>query len=427
MTAPTSAGVKASVVPGHPGDTTGGDAVAPPVFASLVGQAHAIPIWRAIVADAARARRGEVAPGFTHAWLITGPPGSGRSTAALALAAALTCPAGGCARCPVCEAILTRRDPDVEIMSPVGTTQRVADTRHLIARAASAPVAHPWRLVILEDADRLNDAAANALLRTLEEPTARTLWILCAPSAQDVLATLRSRCRTIALRTPATEAVAELLSGQAAFSQHPPVSAEVAQFAARAAMGHVGRARALALDEGERQRRQAVMRIPEVIGDLGEAMTAAAALISSCTEAAAELGDQAEAAERSAILTAHGATADARPRERTRAQRSASAQLKEVTRRGKDRRRRLLTDRLDRALLELTSFYRDVLVMHLGEPVALVNPEQRPAIERLAAASDLATCQRWLDDLARARWALTTNAAPQLTVEALLVQLSNRG
>lgn len=387
------------------------------MFSPLVGQEHLVPVWQQILADAAAARRGERSAGFTHAWLLTGPPGSGRSTAALALAAALICPTGGCAACAACRAVVGRRDPDVEILSPVGTTQRVADTRELIARAASAPVVHPWRIVIVEDADRLNDASANALLRTIEEPTSRALWILCAPSAQDVLATIRSRCRILALRTPSTAEVARLLS------ERDGVDPTVAQFAARAAMGHIGRARALAVDEQERHRRQEVLRIPEVIGDLAQAMSAAAALVTACTEDAEAAGGEAEERERLAVLASHGAPADARPGDRARAQRAASAQLKDVTRRGRDRRRRLLTDRLDRALLELLSFYRDVLVLHLGEPVALVNPEQRPALERIRSTCDLAASHHRVELLSEARRALTTNAAPLLIVEALFVQL----
>ena len=230
------------------------------VWADLVGQAPTVAILRTAVAAATDAAGGTARPGMTHAWLFTGPPGSGRSTAARAFAAALQCPDQGCGHCPACHTVLAGTHADVDIINTRLLSIGVKDARALVARAARHPAGGRWQVMIVEDADRLTEQAGNALLKAIEEPTPRTIWLLCAPSIDDVLPTIRSRCRHLALRTPPTDAVAEVLV------RRDGVDPAMAAFAARAAQGHIGRARRLATDEDARLRRHAVLRLPHVTG-----------------------------------------------------------------------------------------------------------------------------------------------------------------
>jgi DNA polymerase-3 subunit delta' len=193
---------------------------------------------------------------MTHAWLLTGPPGSGRSTAARAFAAALQCPDGGCGHCHACHTALTGAHADVTVVATEHDQLRMEDVRPLVALAQHRPSQGRWRVIVIEDADRLNDASGNVLLKAVEEPPERTVWVLCAPSADDVLTTIRSRCRRVSLRIPPVAAVSQLLQ------RRHGVDPAIATFAARAAQSHIGLARRLAMDEGARIRRREVLKLP---------------------------------------------------------------------------------------------------------------------------------------------------------------------
>ena len=201
------------------------------VFDRLTGQDQVIEQLRAAAGTA----------GLTHAWLFTGPPGSGRSVAARAFAAALLCPNRGCGECPSCRQVTAGTHADLLLVRPDGLSYGVRQTRDLVLKSAASPVYGGWRVILFEDADRATEQAANALLKAIEEPPPRTIWLLCAPSAADLPTTIRSRCRLITLRTPPTAAVAAILEREG-------VSQERALNAARASLGHIGRARRLATD-----------------------------------------------------------------------------------------------------------------------------------------------------------------------------------
>ena len=201
-------------------------------FRALVGQEPVIEqLSRAAVAAHDPAAGG----GMTHAWLFTGPPGSGRSVAARAFASALLCPRQGCGHCPACTQVAVGTHADLLLVRPDGLSYGVRQTRDLVLKAATAPVSSRWRVILFEDADRCTEQAANALLKAIEEPAPRTVWLLCAPYADDLPTTIRSRCRLVTLRTPPTEAVAAVLRAEG-------VGAQEALDAARAASGHIGRA-----------------------------------------------------------------------------------------------------------------------------------------------------------------------------------------
>src|SRR5215471_10198258 len=202
------------------------------VFDRLAGQDAVVDQLRAAVASPRS---------VAHAWLFTGPPGSGRSVAARAFAAALLCPEQGCGRCASCHQVAAGTHADLLLIRPEGLSYGVRQTRELVLKAAASPVYGGWRVVLFEDADRATEQAANALLKAIEEPSPRTIWLLCAPSAADLPVTIRSRCALVTLRTPPTAAVAAILVGEG-------VGQGEAVEAARASLGHIGRARLLATD-----------------------------------------------------------------------------------------------------------------------------------------------------------------------------------
>src|SRR6201994_1004118 len=210
------------------------------VWDELAGQDAVVAQWRNAVAGA-----------MTHAWLFTGPPGSGRSVAARAFAAALLCPFGGCSECASCHQVRAGTHADLLLVRPDGLSYGVKQTRDLVLRAAGAPSGGRWRVVLFEDADRCTEAAANALLKAIEEPAPRTVWLLCSPSAEDLVTTIRSRCRVMTLRQPPSSAGAAGLAAQDGVSFYSSLAA------ARAAQGHVGRARRLLLDPAAAARREA--------------------------------------------------------------------------------------------------------------------------------------------------------------------------
>ena len=204
------------------------------VYDQLVGQSHLVKILQGAVAAA---RSGEESQEMTHAWLFTGPPGSGRSSAAVAFACALICSSDGCGTCTDCRAAKAGTHADVEIIRTEGLSIKIEEIRELLTRVAWAPAMGGWRVVVMEDADRLTESAANALLKAIEEPGNRTVWLLCAPTLHDVLPTIRSRCRHLQLVTPSAADVAEVLINR------DGISPAMADFAARASQGHIGRAR----------------------------------------------------------------------------------------------------------------------------------------------------------------------------------------
>ncbi len=381
------------------------------VWADLVGQEHTV-LTRARAAAAAAARlRGEPGEGMTHAWLLTGPPGSGRSIAARAFAAALQCPRQGCGHCDVCRHVLGGTSADVEVVDSRKLSIGVKEARALVSRAARLPIGGRWQVMVVEDADRLTDQAGNALLKAIEEPTQHTVWELCAPAVDDVLPTVRSRCRHISLRTPSSTAVAEVLV------RRDGVDPAMAAYAARAAQGHIGRARRLATDEQARLRRHEVMRLPQSLDVLSAALGAAADVVQAATEEANETEGTLAGTESDDMRRALGVGPGSRQPG------GAAAQLKELETDQKKRATRAKRDSIDRALVDLAGFYRDVLVVQTGAVVELVNEEMRETVTSVARTSSSETTVRRIVAVLHAREAIEVNVAPLLAVEAMTVAL----
>lgn len=382
------------------------------VWTDLVGQAPTVEVLSGAAASAHAALQGTSGGAMTQSWLFTGPPGSGRSNAARAFAAALQCPDGGCGQCLACRTSLSGAHADVTLVRTERLSIKVDEVRELVRKAAMAPTGERWQVLVVEDADRLTEQAADALLKSVEEPATRTVWLLCAPTVEDVVPTIRSRCRLLVLRTPPPDAVAEVLV------RRDGVAAEVAAAAARASQGHIGRARALATDEGARDRRREVLALPSRLSNLGACMNAATRLVEAASEDAAPIAARLDEQEKAELEQALGVgTRGAKPR-------GAQGALKELADEQKTRLKRLQRDALDRALVDLMSLYRDVLVVQGAGGVELINEEARRDIDRIGRASSAETTLRRIQTILDAREALSENVAPQLAMEAMTVELA---
>jgi len=359
--------------------------------------------------------RSAVAGGMTHAWLFTGPPGSGRSVAARAFAAALLCENGGCGVCPSCRQVRAGTHADLLLVRPEGLSYGVRQTRDLVLRAAGAPASGRWLVVLFEDADRCTEQAANALLKAIEEPAPRTVWLLCAPSAEDLVTTIRSRCRVMTLRVPPSDAVARVLT------ERDGIDPDRALAAARAAQGHVGRARRLVTDPAAAARRAAVLKVPVQATSLGPALAAAAALVKTAEDEAKSVTEQLDEPEREALRQAFGEGSTGKGV--AKAMRGVAGAMKDLEDRQKSRATRVKRDTLDGALLDLAAFYRDVLMVQYGAEVELANADRLDDLRRLAAASAPEATLRRIEAVMRCRERLTLNVAPLLAVEEMTISL----
>jgi len=375
------------------------------VWDAVVGQERAVGVLQRAV------QRQDEPSALAHAWLLTGPPGSGRSVAARAFAAALQCPDGGCGTCPDCRQTLAGSHPDVTVLATDEMQVRKDVVVHLVRRASVAPTRGRWVVVVVEDADRLRDVAANMLLKEVEEPPPHTVWVLCAPFAEDLLPTIRSRCRVVTLGVPRAEAVARVLE------QRHGVSPAEAAWAAAASQGHIGVARRLALDPDARRRRREVLQTPGRAVGVPGAIQAAQELRDIATEESTAAVEAAQHDQDAEWLRTMGvATPEELPRQ-------VRAQWRERQESHKRQARRSATDGLDRALLDLLSLYRDVLVVQAAAPVPLVNGDMRADVEALARRTSPASVLRVCDTITTTRRRLTQNAALPLALEGMTVRL----
>ena len=379
------------------------------VWDSLVGQKPVIDML-------SRIAQGDPSQ-ITQSWLICGPPGSGRSNMARAFAAALESPDHGMSAEPtrVTQQVLAGTHPDVTVLTTNKVTIGIDQVREIITTSEQMPATAPWRIIIIEDVDRMLERTTNVLLKEIEEPAEHCIWLLCAPSAQDVLPTIRSRTRIVNLAVPSTQAVAGFLTSTT------NVEPKVAQRAARLAEGHIGIAKLYATDERVMSDRDEL-----VVGVLNLARAWDAVLL------AGNLIDNAKAqAEADANRITAGQEAEFRringlaPSDRIPPKlRGAFNQIAK-----KDDVKRLVTRRtrdvLDRALNSIASIYRDVAVLqnNAEDSVGLINLENRSSITELSVRLNRAGAVTRLDEVAHARKRLAGNGNPLLVFESLFCAL----
>lgn len=396
------------------------------VFTRLVGQ----DAVTAELLGAARAARGDAghsdagAGTMTHAWLITGPPGSGRSVAALCFAAALQCTADGepgCGRCHACTTTLAGTHADVRRVVPEGLSIGVDEMRAIVQIAARRPATGNWQIVVIEDADRLTEGAANALLKVVEEPPPSTVFLLCAPSVdpEDVAITLRSRCRHVALVTPSTEAIARVLVDS------DGLTPETADWAASVSGGHVGRARRLATDPEARQRRERALGLVRDAATPSRAYAAAEKLVAAAEAEAVVLTAERAEAETEELRTALGAGGTGKGT--AGAMRGAAGAIKDLERRQKSRQTRASRDALDRALIDLATYFRDALMASSGAGAVRANhPDMAERVAALAAHAPPERLLRCIEAVLECREALAVNVKPKFAVDAMVATIGQQ-
>lgn len=377
------------------------------VWDELLGQPEAIEQLQKAVAQKQTS--------LHHAWLFTGPAGSGRSLLARAFAAALQCEKGGCGSCQQCSLTMADAHPDVNLLATERVQISIDEVRQLVSRSATSSSVGEYRIAIIEDADRMTERTSNVLLKALEEPEVNTIWMLCAPSVADLLPTIRSRTRNVVLRLPSIDEVATLLV------QRDGVARELALTSARQAQNHVGMARRLATSQEARARRSETMREIAGISNLSKSMIAAEHLLSVAKRDAQALSEERDSKERANLLRAYGLTeADKLPP-------NLRAEFKSLEENQKRRNTRALRDGIDRIFTDAESFFRDILALQLGAGVELTNPELEA--ELIARANSTSSVQTIviLDAVAQARVRLASNVRDLLVLEALCTKFISRG
>ena len=386
----------------------------------MVGQ-HAVEAELVAAAEAARGdstHSGLTTGTMTHAWLITGPPGSGRSVAAQCFAAALECTSDGvpgCGQCRACSTTMAGTHADVRRIVPEGLSIGVDEMRAIVQTASRRPSTGRWQVVVIEDADRLTEGAANALLKVVEEPPPSTVFLLCAPSVdpEDIAITLRSRCRHVALVTPSTDAIASVLMSS------DGLSAEQAGWAASVSGGHVGRARRLATDPDARERRKRALGLARDAATPSRTYAAAEELVAAAEAEAKALTEGRNEAESEELRTALGAGGTGKGTAATL--RGATGAIKDLEKRQKSRQTRASRDALDRALIDLATYFRDALLVSSGAgAVAPNHPDMADRVGAMAAHASPERLLRCIEAVLECREALAVNVKPKFAVDAMV-------
>lgn len=379
------------------------------VWSSIVGQKPVVDLLREVSTSQTQK--------LAQSWLICGPAGSGRSNVARAFAAALISPDHGLSDVPTAETkqVLAGTHPDVSILTTSGVTISIDSVRELIEQSEQMPTLGPWRVIIIEDVDRMLERTTNVLLKEIEEPSAHTIWILCAPSAQDVLPTIRSRTRVLTLGLPTNTQVCEFLT------QRYQVEPNVAKRAARLSEGHIGIAKLYATNEHVMSDRDELVVGVLSLRKASQAVLLAGKIIDASKSQAQEDVEASVAAKEAEFRRINGLKEGERIPPKLRGAFNAIGKKDEIKRQVTRRSR----DVLDRALTTIASVYRDVCVLqnNAEEAVGLINLENRAAITELSVLLSRAKAVNCIDQVALARKRLEGNGNPTLVFEALLCVL----
>ena len=373
----------------------------PKVFRDVVSQPEAV--------NALLSEIGREGKDIHHAWLFTGPPGSGRSQLALAFAAALLCAEGGCGVCNSCQMIQNRNHPDVQVLNTERVLISVDEVTEFIEKSIQMPAIGRFRIMVIEDADRMSERTSNLLLKSLEEPPKGTIWMICAPSEADLLPTIRSRVRRVQLKVPTVEAVAQLLV------EKYGIDFDLAQSSAAQAQSHVGMARRLATNAGARDRRSQALKSVLSITDIPSAMYVSEALAKLAESDGAQLTAEQDEAERKELLISLGVSEESKlnPSSRAAIRRLEEAQKKRATRSKRDG--------LDRVLIDLMGLYRDVLTIQLGTGGALINADLVQEITKLANESTQAQSIHNIEQIEKVRYRMDRNVKDNYLLDSLAV------
>ena len=344
-----------------------------------------------------------------HAWLFTGPPGSGRSQLALAFAASLLCADGGCGTCNSCQMIQSRNHPDVQVLNTERVLISIDEVTEFIEKSIQMPAIGKYRIMVIEDADRMSERTSNLLLKSLEEPPKGTIWMICAPSEADLLPTIRSRVRRVQLKVPTVEAVAQLLV------EKYRIGLQLAQQSAAQAQSHVGMARRLASNAGARDRRSQALKAVLSITDIPSAMAVSEALAKLAESDGAQLTAEQDEAERKALFLAMGVS------EESKLNPSSRAQLRRLEESQKRRATRSKRDGLDRILIDLMGLYRDVLTVQLGASEPLINVDLVQEITKLANESTQAQSIHNIEEIEKVRNRMERNVRDVYLLDSLAV------
>jgi DNA polymerase-3 subunit delta' len=374
-----------------------------PIWDELLGQPEAIEQLN----NSLGGNRGNL----HHAWLFTGPAGSGRSNLARAFAAAIQCDSDGCGKCQHCSLVVANSHPDVSTLATDKVIISIDEVRELVSASQLGSSLGRYKILIIEDADRMTERTSNVLLKALEEPPENTIWMLCAPSSAGLLPTIRSRVRNITLRLPSISEVAELLISR------DGVDPALARKAAAEAQSHVGMARRLALSSEARARREETIRLSLGIDSLGSAMSAAEKLLGVAKRDAESVNAESNQQESAALLAAFGLKPD------EKVPPSIRPFFKTLEEQQKRRGTRSLRDGIDRIFTDLESVFRDVLSFQLETSANLINQQFPQEIERRSAQSSAADSLRILDAIAQSRKMLESNVKDQLVLETLCTYL----
>jgi DNA polymerase-3 subunit delta' len=344
-----------------------------------------------------------------HAWLFTGPPGSGRSQIALAFAASLLCAEGGCGNCNSCQMIQSRNHPDVQVLNTERVLISIDEVTEFIEKSIQMPAIGKYRIMVIEDADRMSERTSNLLLKSLEEPPKGTIWMICAPSESDLLPTIRSRVRRVQLKVPSVEAVALLLV------EKYGIGVELAQQSAAQAQSHVGMARRLASNAGARDRRSQALQAVLSITDIPSAMAVSEVLAKLAESDGVQLTAEQDEAERKELFLSLGVS------EESKLNPSSRAQLRRLEESQKRRATRSKRDGLDRILIVLMGLYRDVLTVQLGAGEPLINFDLIQEITKLANQSTQAQSIHNIEEIEKVRYRMERNVRDSYLLDSLAI------
>ena len=377
-----------------------------PIWSELLGQPEAVGQLRQAVANKEQ--------GLQHAWLLTGPPGSGRSNAAMAFAAALLCEKAGCGECKSCRMVQSGSHPDVSVLATEKVIISIEEIRQLVAASHYGGSVSKYQIMIIEDADRMAERSSNVLLKALEEPPAGTIWLLCAPSEADMLPTIRSRVRRVALKQPSTQTVADLLVTR------DGIERSLALQVAAEAQGHIGMALRLATSADARARRKETLLSSMQIGSIPKAMATAERWLELAKKDAEAITIERDGQERADLLATLGVP------EGGTVPPGLRADIKQLEEAQKRRATRSLRDGIDRILVDLMSLYRDVLTSQLSAGVELVNQDLKNQLDELASSTTSTNTIAKLEAMALARVRIGANVRDLMVLESLAIQLRRK-